>query len=326
MIVPQYWAEARLQQRTHRKQVTVRRFGWSDVSQQEAQAHADQRVREAFDRIVAGERLPRREHKEPYNGAEGLPIREEIVQRHGDTVITRNSYGALCLNTPNVMFADIDFDDPGPGARLRRWTRWPLVACALTYGLWRHSWLAGLLALVAAILIAREISLAIHRRRWQRDGGPEARAHQRIAAFVAANTDWRLRVYRTPAGLRLLAMQRCFDPGDPAVQAFFEAIEADTIYAQMCARQRCFRARVSPKPWRIGIGQHLRPRPGTWPIKPERMPDRLRWIADYEAVARDYAACRYLHEAGSGAEDAAAIAVRDLHDTLCQAGRQLPTA
>ena len=36
MIVPQFWAEARLQHRAHRKQVTVRRFGWSDLSQEDA--------------------------------------------------------------------------------------------------------------------------------------------------------------------------------------------------------------------------------------------------------------------------------------------------
>ncbi len=41
MIVPQYWAEGRVRQKTPERQVTVRRFGWSDGSQQEAQAMAD---------------------------------------------------------------------------------------------------------------------------------------------------------------------------------------------------------------------------------------------------------------------------------------------
>ena len=88
MIVPQYWAEGRLQHRARGKQVTVRRFGWSDDSQEDAQAHADARVREAFDRVLAGEKLPRRDYKQPYNGAEGLPIREEIISRHGDSIIS----------------------------------------------------------------------------------------------------------------------------------------------------------------------------------------------------------------------------------------------
>lgn len=326
MIVPQYWAEARLQQRQGSRQITVRRFGWSDESQEKAQQHADERVREAFDRVLAGDRLPRREPKVAYNGAEGLPIREEIVQRHGQTVITRNSYGALCLNTPHVMFVDIDFDDPGPAARLRRHLRWPLLVGAVAIGLWWHSWWLRLAAVAAALWLAHVVSHAFHRRQWQENGGPERRAHERITGFAAAHPKWRLRVYRTPAGLRLLVMHRTFDPTDPIVQQAFASLGADPFYALMCQRQRCFRARVSPKPWRIGIARHLAPRPGTWPIKPERMPDRLRWVAEYEKVAAGYAACVYLHEVGSGADDAAAVEVRNLHDALCQAERSLPAA
>jgi hypothetical protein len=111
LIVPTYWAEARLQHRERRRQVTVRRFGWSDISQDDAQTMADARAREAFDQVLAGNPLPRRERRIAYNGAEGVPIREEIVSRHGETIITRNSYGALCLNSPDVWFADIDFQE-----------------------------------------------------------------------------------------------------------------------------------------------------------------------------------------------------------------------
>src|SRR5262245_4963295 len=111
MIVPTFWAEGRIQHRHAGRQVTVRRFGWSDESQAEAQANADSRAREALDRILTGEKLPRREPKVAYNGAQGVPIREEIVARHREIVLTRNSYGALCLNTPNVLFADVDLID-----------------------------------------------------------------------------------------------------------------------------------------------------------------------------------------------------------------------
>ena len=110
MIVPRFWAEGRIQEQVAGKQITVRRYGWSDDSPLAAQVHADQRTREAFDRIASGEKLNRRERKQAYNGADGVPIREEIVERQGDTVITRNSYGARCLNTPDVLFVDIDFD------------------------------------------------------------------------------------------------------------------------------------------------------------------------------------------------------------------------
>lgn len=324
MIVPHFWAEARLQHRAHKKQLTVRRFGWSDLSQEDAQAHADVRVREAFDRILSGEKLPRREHKQAYNGAEGLPIREEVVARHGESVITRNSYGALCLNTPNVLFADVDFDDPGPSKRLKRLVRTPLLIAALVVAVWFRSFFIVVGAFLAALIIADLIYSRIHRHYWMKDGGPEQRANERIDAFVLANPEWSFRVYRTPAGFRLLAMHRTFDPSEPAVEACFGALQADTIYALMCARQHCFRARVSPKPWRIGISSHMRPRPGVWPVKPEQMPVREQWIAEYERAARDYASCRYVRTVGSGVVDPIADDICKLHDSMTGAELSLP--
>ena len=324
MIVPQYWAEGRLQHRSGGKQVTVRRFGWSDDSQEEAQAHADARVREALERILAGEKLPRRDFKQPYNGADGLPIREEIIARHGDSIITRNSYGALCLNTPSALFVDIDLHDPGPSVALKRKTRVPLLVVALVVGVASKSWVVGVIALAAALLMAGWMARRLHRAQLQKDGGPEARANERIEAFMAIHPDWSLRQYRTPAGFRLLAMHRAFDAREPEVEACFNALQTDPLYALMCVRQHCFRARVSPKPWRIGVSQHLRPRPGVWPIKPERVPDRQRWVADYERLSMGFASCSYMRSLGGGAIDPDIEQVRVLHDGLSQAERVLP--
>ena len=158
MLVPEFWAEGRAhkpREGRNGRQVTVRRWGWSDDSQEAAQQHADQRAQDALGRVLAGDgRVKRREPKVPYNGAEGVPIREEIVARHGDTIITRNSYGALCLNTPNVLFADVDFltpphEDgclgcPGRGDWVLRW-RWvaPNLGShgfAFAYGSSRAPW------------------------------------------------------------------------------------------------------------------------------------------------------------------------------------------
>lgn len=326
MMVPQYWAEGRLQHRSKGRQVTVRRFGWSDLSLEDAQALADVRTREALDRVLAGETLPRREGRQPYNGAEGVPIREEIVAREGDCIITRNSYGALCLNTPNALFVDIDLHDPGPPIALKRNVRMPLLAIALVAGLVATSWLVGLVSAIAAWWLAAWISRRIHASRMRRDGGPRAWADRRIEAFVATHPGWQLRQYSTPAGIRLLAMHRAFDPHEAEVEACFSALQTDPLYALMCVRQHCFRARVSPKPWRIGIGQHLRPRPGTWPIKPERMADRRQWVADYERKSGGFAACRYVRTLGDGRTDPGVEIVRALHDRLCRADSMLPLA
>ena len=62
------------------------------------------------------------------------------------------------------------------------------------------------------------------------------------------------------------------------------------MYRLMCQKQACFRARVSPKPWRIGIDQRLKPRPGVWPIDPARLPERRAWVAAYDRAVATKAA------------------------------------
>jgi hypothetical protein len=108
MLIPYFWAECRLQTKLAKRQVTVKRWGWSDLSQDDAQELANRRAKEAMERILNGETLRRLEAKDTYGTADGVPIREEVVSRHAEVVITRNSYGSLCLNTPNVLFADVD--------------------------------------------------------------------------------------------------------------------------------------------------------------------------------------------------------------------------
>lgn len=325
MLVPQFWAEASARHRDGRKQITVRRFGWSDESQQAAQAHADERAQEALILIMTGANLERREPKVAYNGADGVPIREEILERHGNSVITRNQYGAHCLNTPDVLFADIDFENsPAPAYFLSVAAASGLVGLAL--GRIVSGWGLGIVLMFAGVVAAYSIASALQRLRTKASGGPERQAMARIESFVRQKPQWRVRLYRTPAGLRALAMHRRFDPVEPEVGEFFKAVQADRIYVRMCLNQRCFRARLSPKPWRIGIASHIKPRPGIWPVKPERRAERDQWNAKYEAAAQAYAACAVVGDIGSGSVDGGVDAVRELHDRLCRAESDLPLA
>ncbi|MEJ8851437.1 hypothetical protein [Variovorax rhizosphaerae] len=327
MIIPAYWAEGRLQQQVNGQQVTVRRFGWSDDSADAAQVHADGRTLAAFERIATGEKLARRERKVAYNGADGMPIREEIVQRAGDAVITRNSYGALCLNTPDVLFLDIDFEAQKLDSGAIEFALGPALVGGLLAGWSANSWIAGVVALLVVFVVA----LRIGKQRKQGvasavNPGPEKRAKARIARFMQQHADWHLRIYRTPAGFRLLAMHDVFDPGSAAVSDCFKHLGVDKVYARMCQNQGCFRARLTAKPWRIGIAEHLRPRPGVWPVAVERLPMREAWVARYEAVARDHAACRFLEAVGSDRVHPAAQRVQDVHDEMSGAASGLPIA
>lgn len=325
MIVPQFWAEGRAHARRDGRSFTVRRFGWSDASQGEAQANADARAAEAIERILAGERLDRRERKVPYNGADGLPIREEIVARHGDTIVTRNSYGARCLNTPDVLFADIDYSVRAQ-FDLACLTFLILAGLAAGAGWLASSWCLGAVLGVVALVAAWPLAVLQSRMVQRAKGGAEATARSRVERFAEAHPDWALRLYRTPAGMRLLVTHRPFDPNDPAVAAFFADVGADPVYVQMCSNQQCFRARVSPKPWRIGIDHHIRPRPGVWPVRPERLPERQAWIDDYESAATEFAACEFVETVGSGVVHPAVAPVVRLHDDLSRATSGLPIA
>lgn len=328
MIIPKYWAEARLHHRDRKRQVTVRRFGWSDIGEFEAQTHADARVREAFDRAMAGETLLRRERRVAYNGADGVPIREEIVDRAGDTVITRNGYGALCLNTPNVLFADIDFDKKRGCA----FTVWSMVATAIMIFvvLWSIPQtvpLALVLApVIGGLILGPGLAYALDRSWIVLWGGDERYARRRVAGFLRKRSDWRVRVYRTPAGLRLLALHRLFDPREPEVAACFHALGVDPTYAQMCFKQNCFRARISPKPWRIGLQRLRAPYAAVWRPAHADLPVCRLWIDVYEREAECYASCRFTESLGTGRTDPSAEAVQLLHDMFCRADQGMKIA
>lgn len=324
MLVPRFWSEARRQGKVGGRRVTVRRFGWSDLSQEEASLNAEQRVNEAFARIETGEALQRREPKRAYNGADGVPIREEILDRFGDAILTRNGYGAKCLNTPDVFFADIDFGTtPGFGGWLGTWCFFLLGGLAV-YFLIGSIRLALVVALGGLVL---SYPVALFFRKWffALRGGPEAESIRRVDRFIQAHPQWNLRIYRTPAGLRLLATHQKMDPVDPSALKAFQTLGTDPVYVRMCQKQNCFRARVSPKPWRIGLSRHI-PSRAVWPVPEFFAEQRKVWQEEYDYRSTGFASCRFLKETGSGVNDPGIHSVQQIHDELCRANSQLPLA
>lgn len=326
-MVPAFWAEGHAAQKVQGRFVRLRRFGWSDSSQADAQAHAEQRVQEAMQRLIAGEHLIRREPKKAYNGADGVPIREEIMERHGSTVITRNVYGAQCLNTPHVLFADVDF--PLTRSSLALMLLQTVVSVVVALGV-RH-WAQGaghapLVWVVVSLVLVQLMfwGMRIVARRMR--SHPATMAEQRAAQFVTANPEWNLRLYRTPVGLRIVATHRLFDPSEPVVATFFDAMQTDPMYAAMCRHQNCFRARLTAKPWRIPMPKNLPLRPNVWPVADARKAQRAAWLAAYDAVASKFAACTYLRSLGSGNIHLDVQPVVQLHDERCRAQQVMPLA
>lgn len=208
MLIPEFWADSRVQIKGHGKQITVRRSGWSMTSQAEAQAKADTRTR-------------------------------DTIQQAGYRIL-----------------------------------------------------------------------ISIH-------GGHKGLALQRIRQFLEKNPTWSLRLYEPPTGLRLIATQRTFDAKDEAVQSLFNAICVDKMYARLCKNQNCFRARLTAKPWRIGL-HGLKPR-RAWPVSDDLRPSRCAWIEKYERKAAHFAACRFLETLGTAVIDADVRETIELHDQLSRA-------
>jgi hypothetical protein len=228
------------------------------------------------------------------------------------------------LNTPDVLFADIDFDSEIK-ARSVLFRGAVLAVMAALLALWQRSGAVALIAGFLALVISYPFALLTHKIVAALSGGPEKQAYSRIHSFLKRNPEWHLRLYRTPSGLRVLVMHRSFDPLEPRVKGFFDSLGVDPVYAAMCKNQKCFRARVSPKPWRIGIATHMRPRPGVWPVRPEHMENRRSWVLHYETQATKFASCRFLETLGGSSVVKKAEQVCALHDKLSQAqsGREI---
>ncbi|MDR2673591.1 MAG: hypothetical protein LBC18_01650, partial [Opitutaceae bacterium] len=87
------------------------------------------------------------------------------------------------------------------------------------------------------------------------DGSPERVVSQEEALgalvdMVARRPELAFRVYATRAGLRYLCASRLFDPLSEESAQILESLRADRRYATLCRVQKCYRARLTPKPWR----------------------------------------------------------------------------
>jgi hypothetical protein len=106
-------------------------------------------------------------------------------------------------------------------------------------------------------------------------------------------------------------MDRLVDPSGDECQLMFTELGTDRQYSRLCRVQKSFRARLSPKPWRIDCS----PAPGSHPCTDPELAARFAsWLETYERSSRGRAVCAYVGEYGSGPTAAPARFVADLHD------------
>jgi len=277
MLIPRFWARAE-GAATDRdgRHLALRLWGWSQESAAEALELAKQRVAEVTSRLAGAGGT------NAYLYGARQPLREEIVrylvsEGAGESVITRNRYGALVLNTARVPFIDVDAVAPS--------------------GLSGLKWLFGRGPAVDPTL-------------------------ERIREACGRHPHHAFRVYRTHAGYRVLVTNAVLDPASDEATGFLNGFDADPAFVMLCRQQRSFRARLTPKPWRIGV----KAPPGQHPRDPAAQAAFGAWLLTYETASRAFATCQFVEATGPALPSAEARAVAEEHDRTTRAVETLPLA
>ena len=286
MKIPKHWGKGTAQSLDGKGKVaSFSCWHWSEISEADARHRARDKAEQILAKWLAGEKL------NAYSYGE-RPLREEIVQvisnrrKNEIALVTRNSYGALVLNAANAMFIDIDFD-PSPGS---------LSGCLL--GIFGN--------LFRKKRAARENEQIQGIQRW-------AEAHRELG----------IRVYRTYAGLRCLITNLTFDPVHPNTTEMMKELVCDPLYIKLCRQQECFRARLTPKPWRCRIDKPA----VRYPFEAPQDEQRFRqWEDNYRQAAFQYAVCEMVTQIGSLQVHPDIEPILSLHDQFCCSGQGLALA
>ncbi len=301
MHIPKYWAKAEIKVRPGNRQPFASFcWGWSDHSAEEARQVAAQRAALMTERLTRDASFGRNAH-DYYADA---PLHEEIIQNikgsEGQSIalVTRNSYGALVLNAAQAMFIDIDFP-------------------AKTASSNSHGGFGGLMQTLISMVSGRKANGGNHL-------SLEEEALANLRRIAAARPDMALRVYRTHSGLRALVTNRIFDPKDGGIEGMLRSFGSDPLYIKLCTQQECFRARLTPKPWRMGIWKT----PANFPREGKEADLAFKeWETKYNAKAAGFSTCRFVETLGPVEAIHQDIhAVLNLHDSLTGASSNRPLA
>jgi hypothetical protein len=281
MKIARYWAKTSIEAKLPGKpSFPVCCWGASNVSLGQAKENAKARARNVLNHFGKSDRGFNR-----YLYSDRM-LREEIIREFPDSsrsiayAVTRNTYGALVLNTSKVLFADIDLEPESAWTGLKR-----------MLGLVRQS---------------------------QADAVLET-----IQEWSATRPERGLRIYRTFNGYRLLLTDALFDPTGQESQQLLESLGSDELYLKLCRAQESFRARLSPKPWRINLENP----PCRFPY--DESEKRMRhhdWVSKYELSSKDYAICRLVLELGNKTVHPEVKPVIQLHDLYCRVDVDKPLA
>lgn len=149
----------------------------------------------------------------------------------------------------------------------------------------------------------------------------EDAAVARLRQFMESRPSLGARIYRTKAGLRYLFTHAPMAVNDETL-GWLAELGSDKLYTKLCREQDCFRARLTPKPWRIEMGP-----PNPYPREaPEAQSIFSRWLGEYEENSGKYAVCKFLGAAGRDSIHSALSSLVREHDSATRSDSDLPLA
>jgi len=269
------------------KRIRAAARGWSNDSLEAAAAMALLTAQRVVALVAEGRtKLQRYQYGD-------RPIPEPVIKEFAGAsapraVVTRNVYGALVLNTTDLMFIDIDSDDAQPK---------PATSIA-----------AGFMS-----LFGKKQPLV----------QPASTSIEDTIAQVGDTNGLSLRLYKTAGGYRAIVTNLAQTATDETSLALLREFGSDPLYIHLCKQQESFRARLTPKPWRMKMWEP----PVTYPLQTTQEQQRFdRWNADYVAASARFATCRFIRAIGDSDPVPSFRELIDFHDEQTKAQISLPLA
>lgn len=140
----------------------------------------------------------------------------------------------------------------------------------------------------------------------------------RKLAATSKYQNFGFRLYETYQGARVIVVGRSFDPRDRETQKMMDEFNCDPLYTRLCVKQGCYRARLTPKPYRMNMHAFKVRFP-----REEDDSEFQQWLSTYEGASRNYNVCRLVEQIG--VSDALNDVIR-LHDDISGVNFRQPLA
>lgn len=301
MRVYKYWASSRKQTADNYDFLLWR---GSNISLEDAQRVAD----EAVESLA---RAPRSQSTSNHVGQQYTYhtrfIPEELISSFPAAdgsmlaAVTRNRYGALILNTADMMFIDADITFPS-----RQTTKSNSKANSGLFG-----WIFGGKS-------PEEIE-AEHQQAVQQSVDSRLDQIREIARRYSRHS---FRIYRTHSGFRIVLLDQRIAPDDRLATKLLDQFESDLNYKNLCRIQQSYRARLTPKPRNIQMDYP----PYTYSHHEKQGAAYEAWEQEYERKSLNYRVCEFVEEIGNNGIDPDIAFLLDLHDEASRVSTGLPLA